>query len=107
METDRRVNRAKAAVPAPLHDLYEEKVLETRRIELEILAGLIAVVKNIVGFDGLQLLRRQIDARFEVVIVVLRNRERFDAVCFKLTGSGDDVSGRKRNMLHAGAEIFA
>jgi hypothetical protein len=35
MQTDRRVDRAKAAVPAPLHDLYKEKVVEARHVELK------------------------------------------------------------------------
>src|SRR5262249_42912724 len=106
METDRRVDRAKAAVSAPLHDLYKEKVLETRCVQLEILAGVVTVVENIVSFDDPESLGWQINARFEITVVILRNGERFNAVRFKLACRRYDVIGLKCNMLDARAEIL-
>src|SRR6185437_2110377 len=99
VKPDRRVDGAKAFVALALDDLEEEQILEAAGVELEIFAAGILVVENIVGLENLQPFGGQIDAYFQVVVVIFRNLENLHAVGLELFGRGHDVVGVEGDVL--------
>ena len=70
-DAERRVCRAVALVSAAaLDDLDDEAFAEHRRVELEELAVLVAVVEDVAGAQPVGQIRIQPEARLDVVIVV-------------------------------------
>src|SRR4051812_37567810 len=79
-EPDRGVHGAEASVAAALDDLEEEQIGEASRIGLQIFAALVAIIENAVLAQHVELLGRQVRARFQVVVIIFRDRQQLDAV---------------------------
>src|SRR6266536_983498 len=99
-QTDRGVLRAEAAVPAPLHDLEKELILESLGVELKVLRAAVAVVEDVAGLEPPDLLGREVGARLEVVIIVFRDRQQLQAVGAKAIRRGKNVVARERDVLN-------
>ena len=70
-DAERCVRRAVALVAgAPLDDLDDEAFAEHRRVELEELAGLVAVIEDVGGAQPVGQIGIQPETRLDVVIIV-------------------------------------
>jgi hypothetical protein len=103
-EPNRRVHRAVAAITAPLDDLEEEAPLQGPRIDLEELGAAIAIVENISRAQPINLRGVEIGSRFQIVVVVLRDRQELDTVGAQPLDGAEDVLGCERDLLHSRAE---
>src|SRR5215208_4374127 len=103
-EPDRRVDGAEAGIVPPLDDLKEEAAVERARVDLEVLGRAVAVVEDLAFGEARDRLRREIGAGLEVVVVVFRDRQEIDAVLAQSADGREDVVGRERDVLDAGAE---
>src|SRR5262245_56564735 len=106
VQADGRIDGAKSLISAPLHDFEKEQILETPGIELQVFAALVLVVEDVVRLQQFQPRGIEIDARFEIVVVVLRNRQGLDAVGFQPRRRTEDVTCRKRDVLNPRTEIL-
>jgi len=84
-----------------MDDLEEEALLEGVGVGLEVFAVTLAVIKNVTRAQRIELLRRQIRLCFQIVVVILRHREKLHAVLFQAGDRSEDVIGGERDMLHA------
>src|SRR5215207_11222789 len=103
-EPDRRVDGAEAGIVPPLDDLEEEAVVERARVDLEVLGRAVAVVEDLAFSEARDRLRREVGAGLEVVVVIFRDRQEIDAVFAQPADGREDVVGRERDVLDAGAE---
>src|SRR5581483_8979510 len=106
IEADRRVDSAEAFVALALYHLEEEQILEARGVELKVLAVAVPVVKDVVVFQPFEPRTVDVDARFEIVVVIFRNAQDFDAAVLEPGGGQENVAGGKGDVLHARAEIL-
>src|ERR1051325_682927 len=67
-QPDRRIDGAEALVGAALDDLKKEQILEGAGVGLEIFAGLVAVVEDVVAAQDLDPLGAEIGPRLEIVV---------------------------------------
>src|SRR5215213_11145098 len=105
-EPDRRVDGAEAGIVPPLDDLEEEAVVERARVDLEVLGRAVAVVEDLAFSEARDRLRGEVGAGLEVVVVVFRDRQEIDAAFAQPADGREDVVGRERDVLDAGAEQF-
>ena len=101
-DPERRIGRAVALVSAtPLDDLEDKAFAPVGRIELEILAMLVAVVENVFGAKAIRQFRLQAEACLHIVVIVGRKHQRLEPIRFQDPGGGKDVVGGEGHMLHA------
>src|SRR5262249_32033703 len=87
------IGGTESAVAAPLHDLEEETLLEGAGIDLQIFGGSVAIVEDIVRFELFDPLRRQIGLGFEIVVIILGNRQQRNAVGLQTRDRRDQIVG--------------
>src|SRR5688572_20856200 len=103
----RRIHGAVATVGTPLHDLEEKPALQQGlRIYLEELGAALAIIKNMARAQPGDLALVEIRPRLEIVVVVLRNRQKLDAVRLELLDRSEYVVGPESDVLNATAEAL-
>ena len=103
-EPDGRIDRSIASVAPPLHNLEEETTLQGLRIGLEILGLTFPIVQNVVGSKPLDIVGGEVRSDFEIVIIVLGNRQEIDPVFFQALHGRQDVARGKGDVLDSGSE---
>src|SRR5690606_12711553 len=92
---------------AALDDLEDQPIAPSRRIKLEELALVVAVVKNVLRAQKVSKLWLEAKAGFDVVIIVRRDFERGETRFFQRTRGGENIAGRDGDVLNARAKAFA
>ncbi len=101
-QANRRVGSAISTIPATLDDLEEESLRERARVELEVLPFRIPVVQDVQLCESLDALGIELEARFKIIIVVVRNRKGLETEFLQAPRSREDVGRHQRDVLHAG-----
>ncbi len=95
-------------VGAAFDDFEEEAVGKVRGVDLEIFAaGGVAVVEDAADAQPFDELVVEGEAGDQVLVIVLGDRQRREAAGLQGGGGREDVAGRERDVLGAGAEELA
>src|SRR5215471_17779501 len=100
-EPDRRVGGAEARVAAPLHDFEEEAAVEILGVGLEVFTRAMAIVEHVVGAQPIERAGREVDARVEIVVIILRDRQQVDADRAQALDGRENVVSRECYVLDA------
>ena len=74
-EADRRICGAEPGICPSLHNFEEKTTFEIFRVNLEVLASVLPIVEHVVCAQALERVRRQVDAGFEVIVIILWDRQ--------------------------------
>ena len=88
----------------PIHNLEEEALAEGAGVDLEIFSAAVAVVKNVVGAQRVDPLEREVGLGFEIVVIILRDRQEVDAVRLEPRNCRGEIGGGEGDVLDARAE---
>src|SRR5206468_8299457 len=96
------VRRSVPVVAAPaLDELEEEAMLKCLGIELQVFAVAVPVVEDAMVLEGSNPLARQVRFGFQIVVVVLRYRQKPQPVRLQARCCGEQIGGGERNVLDA------
>src|SRR5690606_5836506 len=101
------IGRAVACIAVlALDDFEEEAFTVVAAVELKILPLVVAVIKDVFGFQPCDEIASGSETRFQIIIVIRRDFQGLEATRPQSAGRGEDIVAGESEMLHARAKAL-